>query len=452
MLSMFLSHAWALPPRAPQVQRRSLPLQREIGRDLPRALATLSAGLVERSVEAKLLLLAVLAGEHLLLLGPPGSGKSQLAARLQLLGLRHFQRLLTRFTTIEDVFGPMSLAALERDELERKVQGFLPDAESAFLDEVFNAGSGLLNALLTLLNERRFWSSKGLTRAPLWCLVAASNGAPDLGLESLYDRFLLRRWVSPISDAGLKGFLQRCLSRSGRPAASRGFLRCREVKAAAGRVEFPPRLLHLLPRLRQVLQEWYPRAHISDRRLVKAARLGPTGHRAGRTCFACSTCFGTESPRAPCESGSGSCSTCSPRFQAEKLAIFTWCVPKGPNCKGSTIAQWPNLEAAPTIKAQATAGFSSRAVGASSLRAISSTATIRVQSLLWVAGAERSPKMRTRSLHQSGRFWTAAQVTTQRCWQRCCCNDGRGRARSFWRLWRCSRSSVKRCCLHWRKY
>ena len=115
------------------------------------------------------------------------------------LGGRYFEWLLTKFTTPEEIFGPVSLSALERGRYERVVSGKLPEAEVSFLDEIFKANSAILNSLLTVLNERRFYQGSEAMQVPLLTLIAASNELPEEDeLGALYDRFLLRFTVGYI--------------------------------------------------------------------------------------------------------------------------------------------------------------------------------------------------------------------------------------------------------------
>ena len=119
--------------------------------------ADLNARFPERRSVIDGALAAVLAGEHVLLLGPPGTAKSALVRAIaKAFDGIYFEHLLTRFTTPEELFGPISLKGLEQDRFERVIAGKLPEAELGSLDEVFKAGSAILNSLLALVNERIF--------------------------------------------------------------------------------------------------------------------------------------------------------------------------------------------------------------------------------------------------------------------------------------------------------
>jgi len=169
-----------------------------------RLLGTLSAGVLERETALSLGLLALIAGESLFLLGPPGVAKSLVARRLKgaFKDARAFEYLMGRFSTPEEIFGPLSIAGLrDRDVFERKTAGYLPEADVAFLDEIWRSSPPIQNSLLTILNEKVFRNGGTELRVPLKLLVAASNGLPEAeeNAEAFWDRFILRLEVGPVS-------------------------------------------------------------------------------------------------------------------------------------------------------------------------------------------------------------------------------------------------------------
>jgi MoxR-like ATPase len=173
----------------------------------------LSAALIERDEEVDLALTALVAQEHLLLVGPPGCAKSLLLDSLMSwLHARRFSILLTKFSVPEEVVGPISLAALKEDRYRRVTTGKLPEAEMAFIDEIWKASSAILNTLLKILNERVFENDGELVKVPLKLCLAASNEWPppesSKELSALLDRFLFRKTVRPIvSGAGRQRLL-----------------------------------------------------------------------------------------------------------------------------------------------------------------------------------------------------------------------------------------------------
>jgi len=155
---------------------------------------------VGREEEAKVLVLAVLTGEHALLVGEPGTAKSALARRLAgLLDARFFKYLLTKYTEPGELLGPLDIRALREGEYRRITKGKLPEAEIAFLDEIFNANSAVLNSLLSIMQERVVYDGYTEIRTNVWSIIAASNTVPEEAeLQALYDRFLFRHRVEPL--------------------------------------------------------------------------------------------------------------------------------------------------------------------------------------------------------------------------------------------------------------
>lgn len=171
-------------------------------------LEKLNSGLVEREEHIKLALLTLISGENLVLIGPPGTAKSEISRRLAqvLKNGEYFEYLLTKFTTPEELFGPLSIEELKKDNFNRKTAGYLSSSNIAFLDEIFKANSSILNSLLTLVNEKIFHNGSKKEKSKLYSIISASNELPtnEPELEALYDRFLTRIIVDYVSDEGLE--------------------------------------------------------------------------------------------------------------------------------------------------------------------------------------------------------------------------------------------------------
>ena len=250
---------------------------------ITRLLEQLGQGLVEREQTLKLAMLTVLAGENLVLVGPPGTGKSLVARRVaqSLSGdgpASHFEYLLTKFSTPEELFGPLSITELKADRFKRNTAGYLPTVQLAFLDEIFKASSSILNALLTILNERIYHNGAEPQRVPLQALIAASNELPsdqdELG--ALYDRFLVRVFVDYVSDAGLPRLFERTTELQWNATTQLQHHHLHRIHQAAQTVTLPPEITQAIQRIWAQHHETFKedrRESLSDRRLKKIIHL-----------------------------------------------------------------------------------------------------------------------------------------------------------------------------------
>src|SRR5262245_64186840 len=190
----------------------------EIRTRLTRFRTSLGRFFVAKQELIDLMLVAAIAQEPLLTVGPPGTAKSDLVLKFRdALGVPdedYFEYMLTRFTEPSEIIGPIDINLLREGRYVRREQGKLPTARLAFLDEIFKSNSAILNILLTIINERKFYQDGVPQPVHLRVLFAATNEIPEQGeLAALKDRFVLKvesrsvqdEHFEALIDMGLRG-------------------------------------------------------------------------------------------------------------------------------------------------------------------------------------------------------------------------------------------------------
>jgi len=237
------------------------------------AIGEACTGLVEREALVELVVLCAVAGEHMLVVGPPGTAKSEAVRRIaRRIGGSYFEYLIGRFTEPSEIFGPIDLRRLKEGLVETETSGMLPEAEVAFLDEVFLGSTAILNTLLGILNERTFRRGHTALVCPLRVCVGASNRLPeDEQLAAFADRFLVRVFVEPVRDSGLEDLLASGWSGAGAGSGATASMTDIDVLMRAAMAMDLSAVRPLLAQAVRILRGagivW------SDRRVVRAQRL-----------------------------------------------------------------------------------------------------------------------------------------------------------------------------------
>lgn len=229
--------------------------------------------------------LATLCREHVLLIGPPGTAKTLLVDKFRrMLDVRYFSYLLTRFTEPAELFGPMDIDEFRNKAFRINTSDMLPEAELAFLDEVFQGSSAILNTLLTLINERRFHNGSQTKDVPLLTMLGSTNELPDDPVLAAFgDRFLLRirldyvasHEIEKVLNVGWKHERDQAAMAAGAQVdaneARFNLSHLQELQQEVTRIDLAP-VREQLAKMINVLRNREGVA-LSDRRAVKAQKL-----------------------------------------------------------------------------------------------------------------------------------------------------------------------------------
>ncbi len=253
---------------------------------IEKILEKLNEDIYEKDEIIAVALLGALAGLNTFLLGPPGTAKSLLARRISSVfeSSHYFEFLMNKFSTPEEVFGPIKISQLKQDNYERKIDGYLPSANVAFLDEIWKANSAILNSLLTIINEKKFRNGDEILDVPLKVLISASNEVPQAnqGLDALYDRFLIRLNVLPTEDSeNFNLVIQNTPANSTIKISDNEKITNDELdmwQLKIDEVKLSDETINIIKQIRMDIAKYNkknknPEIYISDRRWQKAARL-----------------------------------------------------------------------------------------------------------------------------------------------------------------------------------
>jgi MoxR-like ATPase len=265
------------------------PTPRSFAVDVARASAAfhevarqLNSQFLDKQEIIRLMLVSAIAGEHMVIVGPPGTAKSAMIDMFaRLVDARYFEYLLTRFTEPNELFGPVDIAAFREGRYTRRIEGMLPQAEIVFLDEIFKSNSAILNSLLHVINERKFTNGSQVLEVPLISLYAASNEVPnDESLAAMFDRFLLRVLSDNLDSYHFhelmnKGIRLEVDKMTGRSKAQRPVISAADLRALQGAYDrfmvFPEDFLAKYKGL--IFQIRSEGISVSDRRAVKLLKL-----------------------------------------------------------------------------------------------------------------------------------------------------------------------------------
>ena len=186
----------------------------------------MGAQFLDKQEIIRLMTVSAIAGEHMVIVGPPGTAKSAMIDMFaKLIDARFFEYLLTRFTEPNELFGPVDIAAFREGRYTRRLENMLPTAEIVFLDEIFKSNSAILNSLLHVINERKFQNGPEVVQVPLISLYAASNEVPnDDNLAAMFDRFLVRVLSDNLDSYHFHELMKKGVSLELRKMTGRSFL------------------------------------------------------------------------------------------------------------------------------------------------------------------------------------------------------------------------------------